>query len=192
MADPDAAAEHAAGIAPSPARGSRRSVRERAPRSGASLRALLACRTTPRRPLPSSLAFAIGAWVRADRLDRALAAGTDPSTSVLLARRASQLTTRRNRVRFARALEAHLAEARNPTMRASAAIPVRREDVLYASPDLRRLVNTLREGGEVGAQGMAHTRRLLIDGASPLYARSPRGTLAQAFGAATECLHDER
>lgn len=103
-----------------------------------------------------------------------------------------QLTTRRTRARLARALEAHLAEARTPRTGFSAAIPVRRGEVLRAQRELPRLVECLRSAGDVRAQGLARIQRLLTDGSSPLYAHSPPGSLAQAVAAATECVADER
>ena len=74
---------------------------------------------------------------------------------------------------------------------ATAAIPVRRGELLRASRETRLLIELLRDDGDVRAQGMARIHRLLSDGASPLYADSPRGTLAQTLIAATECMRDE-
>ena len=130
--------------------------------------------------------------MHADHLDRALAAGVDPAAGALLARRASQLTTRRSRAGFVRALEAHLAEARRPRARSSAAVPLCRGEVLHAAPEIRRLVVCLRDDREIRAQSIARVRRLLTDGTGPLYAYSPPGTLARAVAAAIDCLHDER
>ena len=125
------------------------------------------------------------------RADLATAAGADPAARALLARRASQLTIRRIRAGLARALEAHLAEARRPRKRTSAAVPLRRREVLYAAPEIRRLVGCLRDDREIRAQGTARVRRLLTDGTSPLYAHSPPGALATAVAAAIDSLHDE-
>ncbi len=57
--------------------------------------------------------------------------------------------------------------------------------------DLRRLAQDLRGTGEVSAQGMARVRRLLTDGASPIYIDGPSSMLAHAVVAAVVCLGDE-
>ena len=134
---------------------------------------------------------AIFARISASRLDRALLAGTEPTTDALLQRRALQLTTPRTRTRLADALEAHLAEARRATPRGRGpAIPVCRVEVLRAAPELRRLVVCLRGGGEVRAQGIAGLRRLLTDGRGPLYQHGSPGTFARALAVARAGLCD--
>lgn len=82
-------------------------------------------------------------------------------------------------------------QARSSDPGFSAAIPVRRGEVLRAGRELRSLIEYLRSVDSVRAQGMARIQRLLTDIGSPLYAESPRGTLGQALAAATECLRDE-
>ena len=174
MADPDTAREYAAGVLADS--GHDRS--ETRPRGAASPRAW--------RPFVS-----IATFVSAGRLDRALAAGTDPRAGVLLERRAAQLTSRRARRLTADALESHLVKARTPRTGLTAAIPVQRGELLRAGRETRLLIELLRDDGDVRAQGMARIHRLLSDGGSPLYADSPRGTLAQTLIAATECMRDE-
>jgi hypothetical protein len=132
----------------------------------------------------------IGARLCARRLDAALASGVEPTSDRLLSRRAAQLTNRRTRERFADALDACAAHARRPKRGSSLAVPISR-DVLYVQADLCRLALDLRGTGEVSAQGMAHVRRLLTDGTSPIYAHGPSGMLAHTVAAAVACLGDE-
>ncbi|MGC2373955.1 MAG: hypothetical protein WA484_08795 [Solirubrobacteraceae bacterium] len=70
------------------------------------------------------------------------------------------------------------------------AVPISR-DVLFVQADLRRLAQDLRGTGEVSAQGMARVRRLLTDGASPMYIHGSSGMLAHTVAAAVVCLGDE-
>jgi hypothetical protein len=194
MADPDTAVEHASGGLASLTHEERRRRGERTRGVRNRVRATVPLVHRAER-LPGEAALssvvAMGARMRANQLDRALAAGADPAAGALLARRASQLTTRRIRAGLARALEAHLAEARRPRKRSSAAVPVRRREVLYAAPEIRRLVVCLLDDRVIRAQGTARVRGLLTDGMSPLYAHSPAGTLAHAVAAAIDSLHDE-
>jgi len=142
-------------------------------------------------PSAWSLFASLGARIYSGRLDRALATGADATSGVLLARRAVQLTSWRARAKSADVLEVHLSGARRPSPGFSAAIPVCRGEVLRARRELRPLIEHLRSADAVRAQGMARIQRLLTDGTSPLYADSPRGTLAQVLAGATECLTDE-
>ncbi len=194
MADPDTAAEHASGGLASLTHQERRRAGERTRGVRDRVRAVVPLVHRAERLAAAaalSPVVAVGARMRADQLDRALAAGADPAAGALLARRASQLTIRRIRAGLALALEAHLAEARGPRKRTSAAVPLRRSEVLYAAPEIRRLVGRLRDDREIRAQGTARVRRLLTDGTSPLYAHSPPGTLAKAVAAAVDSLQDE-
>jgi hypothetical protein len=174
MADPDTAPEYAAGVRPHP----RHDRSEDHPCGAARRRAWW--------PFAS-----IAAFVSSGRLDRALATGTDPTAGLLLERRGAQLTSRRARRLAADVLGSHLVRVRKPRTGLTAAIPVQRGELLRASRETRLLIEILRADGDVRAQGMARIHRLLSDGASPLYADSPRGTLAQTLIAATECMRDE-
>ena len=113
-------------------------------------------------------------------LDRELAHGVSPSTNPELARRAEVLRSRLVRRRLADGLanvifEAAAAPARGP----SSAVPVQREEVLIAQRDLSRLARALRAEPGPPVRAIAVASVLLTDGAGPVFARYPRGTLAE-------------
>lgn len=133
--------------------------------------------------MPGDSSFArlfarFGARLRAEGLDRALADGAHPSDSLLLAQRAVQLTGRRMRSSLAAALSAQLEQAGSRRRGRSAAVPVSPQAVLDARPELRRLIDRLRDDVDVRPDGMARLKSLLSDGASPLYFESSPGALA--------------
>lgn len=121
---------------------------------------------------------------RAAGLDRALADGADPEQSVYLAARAMQLTSAKSRRHLADGLRRVLAGMERsrggtgpdrvpvwPTR-----VPVRREGIAAAA-ELAALPDYLLAAGPVPAQGVAMVRRLLSDGAGPLYRASRREEL---------------
>ena len=59
----------------------------------------------------------------------------------------------------------------------SARVPVQREQVLDAEPDIERLIGRLRGERPVGEAGLQLARELLVDGHSPLFERAEPGTL---------------
>jgi hypothetical protein len=113
-------------------------------------------------------------WLRRDSLDRRLAEGTPPTASPELTRRAAQLLSRRMRRRLAAWLERTLEEAQRPPRRISAALPLDRDAIRIARPELLSLARDLSEVHEpVCVRGVARAYLLLTDGASPLYAWVP-------------------
>lgn len=115
------------------------------------------------------------ARLRGGSLDRALAAGADPARSRALAARAAQLTSPNARLRLAESLEQLLRRAREPS-RPGRVTPQRRT-VLAEQSDLQELADRLRGPELVYAQGVAMLRLLLTDGAGPVFARRPEGSL---------------
>jgi hypothetical protein len=102
-------------------------------------------------------------------LDRQLAQGVSPDSSVLLAVRARKLVQPSESLRLAGALE-RIAAADRPDA-APLRIPVNRHAVRRAGRELRLLADRLRTGG-VDVQTIARLRNLVSDGTGPLYAAS--------------------
>jgi hypothetical protein len=105
-------------------------------------------------------------------LDRALAAGADPTSSPLLAARAAQLVRPVTRHRLASALERLALAAEGPSSRFNV-IP-RRQAMDTNRVALLDLASTLRKGGLLYARGIAMLELVLIDGTGPAYT-DPRG-----------------
>lgn len=136
----------------------------------------------------SALALPCRVWLRRPSLNRRLAQGEDPTASRALALRAGQLASPRTRQRLAEAIERVIEEAKEGPRRLSAAAPVSRQAVTTARPLLLTLAGELRTPGPVRAQGVALTRRLLTDGASPLYALQDERALESAIDEARRTL----
>ena len=118
-------------------------------------------------------------------LDTRLAAGEHPASCPELARRAERLSRARSRRRLADSLNRLVAEAAAPPQPLSPAAPVERDEVLAAAPDLRRLAAALRAEPAAPVRAVAAASLLLTDGAGPVFAPHPRGTLSEiAFQAA--------
>jgi hypothetical protein len=110
---------------------------------------------------------------QAPQLDRELAHGAQPESSVLLALRAQFLVRPSERRRLARSLKRVMR-----TGQTSSHVPIRasmRQDAgLQAYGDLRALIERLLEMRPLDARGMALVLVLIRDGAGPLY-RSGNG-----------------
>ena len=111
------------------------------------------------------------------RLDAAIAHGTDPCESRLLAYRAARLVSARSREELATGIEKiNAAAARRPHGRSAVVEPCR-DELHSAGPCLTQVVELLRSTVPVYCQGMAMLEGLLRDGGSPLYAPAWRGAL---------------
>ncbi len=116
-----------------------------------------------------------GAWLRLrvlanrDRLDRMLIEGADPVTSEELTLRAYQLSRLSHRRALAASVDDVLDSAAKRRRRSPAAPPLAREGIAAGRPALAELSRALREEPVVAARGVALARRLLTDGAGPLY-----------------------
>ena len=116
-----------------------------------------------------------GAWrsLRAhmfsDRLDRWIAAGHRADGDGLVATRARQLVSPRERERLACALDAVKVAARTRRSTLTSSVPLDLEAARIASPALTELSRALRVRRRVDARGVAMTQMLLTDPASPLY-----------------------
>jgi hypothetical protein len=109
----------------------------------------------------------LGARARRQELDRALAAGADPSASPLLAARAAQLADPRTRQRIAASLERLAATMHVPRRRART-LPLP-SAVTPNQDSLIDLARRLRHGGVSYAQGLAMLELVLRDGTGPAY-----------------------
>jgi hypothetical protein len=113
----------------------------------------------------------------AARLDRELAAGTSPESSVTLAARAIQLTSMTFRRDLATSVQRILAAAGDPPaiMPSRAAdvprprLPLSRAQISQLAGPLARLADSLTAPGPVPVQAVAMASQLLADGTGPLY-----------------------
>jgi hypothetical protein len=113
----------------------------------------------------------------AARLDRELAAGTSPESSVILAARAIQLTSMKFRRDLATSVQRILAAAGDsPAIKPSRAagvprprLPLSRAQISQLAGPLARLVGCLTTPGPVPVQAVAMASQLLTDGTGPLY-----------------------
>jgi hypothetical protein len=126
--------------------------------------------------------------LHASSLERRLAAGEDPRTDRALELRAAQLVAARERRALAAAIERIVDEVDKPSAAISAAAPVCRAAIKRARPQLLELVSDLRSPWPVRAAGVVLVRRLLRDGASPLYGLADEKALLAAVGEARQRL----
>ena len=107
-------------------------------------------------------------WMATQRLDATLAAGAPLNRDPLIALRAAQLASRRERQRLAMALDAVCAERpARPGISASVSVPA--DALVLARPALEQLAGALRSPGSLEPHGIALTRLLLTEPGSPLY-----------------------
>ena len=142
----------------------------------------------PRRhPSARALLAGLSARLRGPRLDRALAGGADPTSTMALARRASWLTADRQRERMAEAINRLLAASRRaPTW--TSAVPLNRSQISTARALLLQIEAILLSEGPIYCQGIAMLRLLISDGASPLYSPARPGSLSIHLEAILEAL----
>ena len=101
-------------------------------------------------------------------MDEALAAGADPKADPLIACRADQLVSAAARHRLADGLRDVLERAALPRL-TTAAAPLASASVRANSGLLLALAARLDSDDPIDPRGAAKARRLLTDGASPLY-----------------------
>jgi hypothetical protein len=135
----------------------------------------------------------LSTWLHRGALDAEIAQGVETAGDARLALRAEQLAARAERDRLATALERTLEIANRPPSNAlgrsaarrfSVRVPLRVREIRDCADDVEALARRLRDGKAVDAQGAALTKRLLIDGASPLYYRHSSATLRHAVRSA--------
>jgi hypothetical protein len=119
-------------------------------------------------PPAGTLLLPLRVRLAAPRLDARLAAGEDPIADAAVARRSTQLVSRRLRRRIAAGVERLCSE---PDQRPAftAAIPVNRRAVQIARPALEQLAGALRARESVQPRGVALTQLLLTEPSSAVY-----------------------
>ncbi len=131
-------------------------------------------------------------WIRArlrgTSLDRQLAAGGSPDSSVHLALRARILGRVSTRVALARRVREVIVDAERTPALMTARVPVCRRKVLLARPQLEALAARLLVPGPVATEGVALASHLLHDGGGPMYVRPDADDLAVAAEAAWRAL----
>ena len=116
-----------------------------------------------------------GPWPRlkarltADRLDRELASGAPPESSVLLAVHAQRIVDPAACSTLASSVRKLVERTGRKRPALSAQVPIATPTVSAADADLRAVADRLDEPGPVRARGVAEVRALLRDGAGPLY-----------------------
>jgi hypothetical protein len=120
---------------------------------------------------------ALASW-HAFTLDGQLAAGVSPDRDRLIAARAQALVRPAYRRKLARDWD-RLVRTACARPSASVRLPLRRDRIAAAEPEIRRLQDVLSSGLPVPARGVAMARCLLTDASGPVYSRrSPAGLSA--------------
>jgi hypothetical protein len=132
--------------------------------------------------LQHPLARRLAAWIRRFGLDEALAAGEDAHADPLLACRAEQLRSARQRKRLARTLRTAVREA-DRAVGLTAAAPIS-PSVRAVRVPLLTLAVRLETDPAVGVRGIAMATQLVTDGASPLFGSSTVAQLEDEIEAA--------
>lgn len=128
----------------------------------------------------------VAARLRVSVLDRQLAEGVAPESSVTLAIHAGHLCEPEQRELLARSLRRVAASPDAPVGQRPRA-PVSRTAVRRAGRELAAVVDRLA-AGPVDVRGVARIRNLLADGAGPLYRESSPGRLRNELRAALAAL----
>jgi hypothetical protein len=128
---------------------------------------------------PSLRARLLARW-HGPAFDAALAAGADPATDARLTARAAQLVRPHHVQILVEAIDHALedAERRKPII--TAAVPVRKNEVLGAYDELLALAAALQTRPHPSPRALALSHRLLLDGTSPLFDPQAAGTLKGA------------
>jgi hypothetical protein len=105
----------------------------------------------------------------AGSLDADLAAGIPPETSPRHEARARRIATPRIRHALAGDWEHLLLVSHTAIQGPSGRVPIRRERLHRAEPEIREMIEALRASGPVPARGVAIATNLLTDGRGPIY-----------------------
>ena len=133
-----------------------------------------------RPPRQSAFRARLTVRLRANRLDRALAAGVEPDASPQLSARAEMLRSRRGREAIAAGIYRTVKDAGVGRPAFSVRVPVARQAVSQNRRELLELAAELRQASEVSARGVAATRLLLVEGTGPLHLEEEHGALRAA------------
>jgi hypothetical protein len=116
-------------------------------------------------------------WLHRGELDRRLAQGDLPSSNPELDYRAEQLLSSRCRRSFASGIRRIIEAAEEPPSSFTAAVPVRRSEILDARAELTELADLLRAEDSLQIRGLALLEPFLTSGASPLFHPNPEESL---------------
>jgi hypothetical protein len=116
-------------------------------------------------------------WWNRRALDRRLAEGTLPASSPELDYRAEHLLSSRCRRSFATGIKRIVEAAEERASSLTAAVPVRRHEILAARCDLLELAELLRSKESLQIRGLALMECFLTSADSPLFHPSPEETL---------------
>jgi len=119
--------------------------------------------------------------MRARQLDRDLARGISPDSSVCLSVRAHDLIGQRARGALARAIRRLLDDATGPVQSGHFNVPICRSKVRRSKGTLEKLGDRLLGDGPLDARGLAQLRLLLSDGAGPIYSHPGANDLEPAL-----------
>jgi hypothetical protein len=110
------------------------------------------------------------------RLDRELASGTSPESSVILALHAARLYRVPQRRVLAVGLRKLIAAAQSPLRTPT---PISRDAVRQSEPELEEIATRLESTDPIDVCGVARVRQLLTDGGSPFYVQAKPDHLKQ-------------
>ncbi len=116
-------------------------------------------------------------------LDAQIASGDQAHFDPRIALRRRQLTTPSQRERLAHTIDSMLERASTVPV-PSSRVPLRRDEIGACVEDFLALSRRLRDVNPIDAQGVVMTKRLLSDGASPLYYRRSPVSLRHAVRSA--------
>jgi hypothetical protein len=138
---------------------------------------------------PSWMTFRV--WLHRSSLDSELAIGADPNRDPLLRARAQELVGEKARRRIAESFERVLCEVDSAPSLFTSRAPIARTAVRETRPALETVVERLKAPAYVSPQGVAMARRLLTDGAGPMYGQGPQESgalLRQSLGALIDAI----
>jgi hypothetical protein len=134
----------------------------------------------------------LSVWLRSAGLDRALAAGVPPDSSVALSLRAHDLLSSSVRQQLAGELRGMIAAAGRPRGCFDPAVPLARSSILACREMIEELAARLEDPEPVDVHGIAQTHVMLRSGGSPMFGRPDDGQLEKALEGAIEGLDPSR
>jgi hypothetical protein len=121
-------------------------------------------------------------------LDRALAAGVSPDSSVQLSLRAHTLLSSTMRWGLADELHRLIGQAQQPRACFDPTVPLARSAILANRDEIEALADRLEAEEPVDVRGVAQVHALLRNGDSPVFGREDADELERALQCATEAL----
>jgi hypothetical protein len=129
--------------------------------------------------------------LKAGRLDADLAAGCSPESTPRHESRARHLVDPQTRHALAASWEHLLAVTARRTRGLSGRVPLQRERVHRAEPEIREMIAALRTTGPMPVRGVAIATTLLTDGCGPVYDRNAPNDLTAMLDLAIEQMDPE-